>query len=164
MQSLTLIQHIQLLRLELKIHSNKCYEVDQVHKCLSRVCRDTLEYLQSEEAITQDYLGGGLSSRRKQKGLWYFRQDILLQMILHIVGLFFELRGNNHLENIVQARNYYLLSISCPLLEQVELGLMKKSLQRFSRISRVRVTGSPNVNFQIHNQIKKCSSHFLCLQ
>ncbi|TNV85753.1 hypothetical protein FGO68_gene15318 [Halteria grandinella] len=55
-----------------------------------------------------------------------------MQKLLYIIGLFFEQRGTQ----LEQANDYYVWSICCPLIEQLELNLMKKSLKKLHRYAQ----------------------------
>ncbi|TNV85830.1 hypothetical protein FGO68_gene14429 [Halteria grandinella] len=141
---------IRLLRLELKISLHSRYYADKVQKCLSKVHHDIFSYLNSDQYEEGNHEQG----QSRHKGLWHFTQDILLQKLLFIIGLFFEQRGTD----LEQASNYYVWSTSCPMIEQLELTLMKKSLKKLHRYAQT------NLAQQISNQVQVLLSKFAVKQ
>lgn len=80
----------------------------KVRESLRKTWDEILGYIQSEY-----YRDGDNKQPTKHKGLWYFTQDILLQYIFYLTGLYFQNSGRNGSESgdsLYKARYYYLES------------------------------------------------------
>ncbi|TNV86120.1 hypothetical protein FGO68_gene15523 [Halteria grandinella] len=124
------------------------YDTDRVHNSLAKIHRDVFSYLLSGQYEE------GSQGQSRHKGLWHFTQDILLQKLLYIIALFLEQRGT-HFE---QASNYYVWSICCPLMEQLEFNLMKKSLKKLHQYAQT------SLEQQIKNKVQILLTKFAVKQ
>ncbi|TNV74786.1 hypothetical protein FGO68_gene12303 [Halteria grandinella] len=135
---------IRLLKQELSILTSHQFYKSQVDKSLAKLHSDIFHYIKSEDYQGEEH--GGLTKywlgrvREKQKGLWYFSKDTLLQYLLYITGLYFEKQQQDAAGYFSEqkALHYYEQSFTNPLISRVEHQFMHLAMQRIDKLIRHR--------------------------
>ncbi|TNV72994.1 hypothetical protein FGO68_gene8622 [Halteria grandinella] len=129
---------IKLLRLELKICAKDEWNVTNVCTSLQKAHTQIFEYIESEdyEEAPVEQWKGNVSANLK--GLWFFNQDMLLQNLLYVTGLFYQVRRRElkfrKQKCLDIAMGYYFKSFASPLISHIEQKLMKKAIKKMTHL------------------------------